>query len=263
MALTGVEHGGRKDSRRHAVTSRQLVHEVAQQKRYFFLALAQGRHVHGECAQPVVKIFAQLSIGNGLFHIDLGRGQYACVHLDRVLGAGTRKMSVSQNVQQLGLQAERHFGDLIQKQRAALTQFQLAGLGLSFSCDRSEEFALEHVTGQRRAIQFKEAKAGADRQFVNQTGRQVLAAAILSLNENRRARPEPAVPPGPAVCAWSGWRRRRTCRLPAVQFRRPGFRFRIRRCNERESVVSRFPVARAATDEPGNLCAPSRIASSF
>ena len=58
-----------KDTSRQVVTPRQLVHEMAEQQRDFLLALAQRGHVYGECAQPVVKIFAQFPVGDGLFDV--------------------------------------------------------------------------------------------------------------------------------------------------------------------------------------------------
>ena len=87
--------------------------------------------MHRVCAQTVVEIFAQFPLGNGVFQIDLRGGQDPNIHLDAVLAALPHKISIPQNVQQFGLQAQRHFGDVIQQQRAALAEFEFARLGVS------------------------------------------------------------------------------------------------------------------------------------
>ena len=82
MALTSIQCRRGKDSCRQAVTPRQPVHEVTQQKWYFLFALPQGGHMHGERAQAVVEVFAQSPLGNGLFNVDLRGRQNAHIHLD-------------------------------------------------------------------------------------------------------------------------------------------------------------------------------------
>ena len=113
------------------------------------------------------------------------------------------KISVLQNVQQLGLQAQRHFGDFVQKQRAALAEFEFARLGASVVV-HSEQFALQHIARQGGAIDLEEAKAGAHREFVNQARRQILAGAVLARDEHGRAAPAPAVPLAPAILRMVG-----------------------------------------------------------
>ena len=132
MALTGVRaRPAEKIRGRQAVAPGQLIHEVAQQERDFLFALAQGGHMHGECAQTVVKIFAQFPFGDRLLQM------LTCVAARMrtsisiaILAARPDKISVPQDVQQLGLQAHRHFGDLVEQQRAPLAKFEFAGLGV-------------------------------------------------------------------------------------------------------------------------------------
>ncbi len=51
--------------------SGQLVHEMLQQNLDLISALAEGGHVNGECAQPVIKIFAKFVLRRGTLDIDI------------------------------------------------------------------------------------------------------------------------------------------------------------------------------------------------
>ena len=55
--------------------------------------------MYGECAQAVVKVFPQSTVGNGLFNVDLGGSQYPNIHLDAALATQSDKMSVAQDLQ--------------------------------------------------------------------------------------------------------------------------------------------------------------------
>src|SRR5438874_655221 len=119
--------------------------------------------MYRERAQAVIKIFSQLAIGNRLLNVGLGGGQYANIHLDPVLAAQFDKMSIPQRVQQLSLQADGHFSDLIQKERASMAKFKFAGLGPSAPVHHAKKLALEQIAGQGRTVYFEEAETGSHR----------------------------------------------------------------------------------------------------
>ncbi len=70
-----------------------------------------------------------------------------------------------QHAQQLGLQAERHLGDFVEQQRAALRLLELAGVrGVRAGEGAAlvaEQHGFEHVLGDRRAVDGDEGSVGA------------------------------------------------------------------------------------------------------
>ena len=82
MLQARFHHGRRKWERGTRVQFRHARHEVLQQNRNLFLALAQRRKGHGKRVQTVIKIFAQPLGGERFGNIDIGRSQDAHVNLD-------------------------------------------------------------------------------------------------------------------------------------------------------------------------------------
>ena len=73
-----------------------------------------------------------------------------------LLAAQALDLALLQHAQQLGLQAERHLGDLVQQQRAAVRLLELAGVGAGGAGEGAllvaEQRRLEHVLGNRGAV---------------------------------------------------------------------------------------------------------------
>src|SRR5712692_5429085 len=102
---------------------------MAEEQRYLVSALPQGRHVNRESAQPVVEVLTQFLFCKRLFNVDVGGRQNADIDINRPLAAQPEELFVLQHMQELGLQSGWHLCDLIQKNRAFLTQFELAWPG--------------------------------------------------------------------------------------------------------------------------------------
>ena len=84
--------------------------------------------------EPMIKILAELALGDGLFQIAVGRRNQAHVDLDRLVAADAEHFPVLQHAQQLRLQGQRHVADLVEEQRAAVGVL---------------ETALAHLVGRR------------------------------------------------------------------------------------------------------------------
>ena len=89
-------------------------------------ARAQRRQGHRHDVEPPVEIGAEAAGGDLGGEVAIGRGDDAQV--DR-LGPGRadrKDLALLQRAQQLGLEGERHFGDLVEQQGAAIGRAEQA-----------------------------------------------------------------------------------------------------------------------------------------
>src|SRR6185503_12672038 len=80
---------------------------------------AERWNVHADHAETVVEIFSELSIGDALLEIGIGRGEHP--HIDRLRArlADRHDLALLQESQQLRLDVERQVADLVEEQGAA------------------------------------------------------------------------------------------------------------------------------------------------
>ena len=120
----------------------------------------------------------------------VGGRDHAHVHGDLAFSAQPAHAGVLQHAQQLGLRAHRHFGDLIQQQRAVLRQLEAAGAPLHRAGERAlfvtEQLALHQRFGQRRAIDGDERPVAPRAQVMNGARHQFLARAAFPVDQHRR-----------------------------------------------------------------------------
>ncbi len=90
---------------------------------------AQRREAERKDVEPVVEVFAEAPGGDFLAQPPVGGRQHAHVEGQRGAAAEPLDLALLQHAQQFGLQRQRHFGDLIQQQRAALRLLELARVG--------------------------------------------------------------------------------------------------------------------------------------
>ena len=107
---------------------------------------------------------------------------------DRLAAADPLDHALLKEAQQLDLQRQRDVADLVEEQRAAVGQLDLAVGGLDRAGERAllvaEQLALEQVLGDRRAIDGDELALAAAR-FVNRAGEQFLAGAAGAEQHHR------------------------------------------------------------------------------
>ena len=90
------------------------------------LALAQRRQEDRHDADAVVEIGAKLAALDRVLKVLVGRADEAHVDLDRPHAADPFEFAFLQNAQQLDLEARRNVADLVEKQRAAVGEFEPA-----------------------------------------------------------------------------------------------------------------------------------------
>src|SRR5579864_8455970 len=105
---------------------RHLVHRISQNEFNFLLALPQSGNMHGECTEPVIKIGVESLLRKRTVQLVAARGENTDVHFNRLRIPGPYKSLVLQYLQQPRLQREWHLRDLIEQQRALLTNFEFA-----------------------------------------------------------------------------------------------------------------------------------------
>ena len=169
------------------VLARELLEEVIDEQQHIRLALAQRRNEQGEDVQAVVEILAERAGRDRLLEILVGRRNQAHVGLDRLGAADALELALLQHAQQLDLRREVDVADLIEKQRAALREFEAPFLARLGAGERpllvAEEFRLDQAVGQRRAADLDERLLGAQRAVVDRVGDQFLARARFAADQ--------------------------------------------------------------------------------
>ena len=91
--------------------------------------LPQRRNRERKHVEAVIEVFAKTPGGHLLAHVPVGGGEHADVEGNGFFAAHPLHLALLEHPQQLGLEAEGHFGNFVEKQRAVLGLFKLSGLG--------------------------------------------------------------------------------------------------------------------------------------
>src|SRR5437762_10389603 len=164
-------------------------HEMAGQERDVFAPLAQGRHPDRHDVEAVEQIFAEAAAGDFGAQIAVRGGDDADVDLDPARSAHPLEGLLLKGTDDLALRFQRHVGDLVEKQRAAMRPLERADLsrlaivaGLA-----AEQLDLEPVRPHRRAIYRDERSLRAPRTRVEQASDDFLAGARRAADQNAAA----------------------------------------------------------------------------
>ena len=122
--------------------------EQPRQLRQILEAIAQRRHPDRNDVDPVVEILAEAAFLHRALEIDVGRRDQAEVGLDRFRAADPFDLAFLDRAQQLRLQVEPQIADLVEEQRAARRQFELAELLLHRAGERAALVAEERALDQ-------------------------------------------------------------------------------------------------------------------
>ena len=113
-----------------------------------------GRNRHH--VQPIKQILPELSLGDLLLKIDVGRGDHAHVHFDRLRIPHALELALLQHAQQFHLQLRLQRADLVQENRPVAGRFKPALLVPDGAGERTfhvtEQFALQQRPRQGPAI---------------------------------------------------------------------------------------------------------------
>ena len=144
----------------------------------------------GENIDAMEEVLAKFSVVNQRFQVAMCGHDYADVHGDRLVAADAFDFAFFEHAQKLCLHGERHVSDFVQEDRAAfgLLEFsEMAGGGASEgSLFVSEEFGLDELSGNGRAVQRNERTARSRASIVKSAGNKFLAGAGFTKNAHTR-----------------------------------------------------------------------------
>ena len=105
-----------------------LLQQMSGQRQDVVAAFAQRRQRQRKYVEAVVEVFAEAAGGHFIAQQAVGGGDDAHVERHRRAAAEALDFALLQHAQQLGLQRQRHLGDFVEQDRAALRLLELAGV---------------------------------------------------------------------------------------------------------------------------------------
>src|SRR6266849_4241362 len=175
-----------------AVLRREDRDEVGHQQGQVLLALAQRRHLDRDDIQAVIEVFPERARGDALGQVLVGGGQHPHVHPERVLAAHPLEGLLLQHPQYLGLGLEAHVADLVEEEGALVRELELAAPPRHRAGERAalvtEQLGLDQLLGDGRAVDLDEGPVAPRGERVDGAGHQLLARAVLALDEHPAAR---------------------------------------------------------------------------
>ncbi len=165
-----------------------LGQEVLDQQRNVAPPLAQRRQVQGDDVEPIVEVLAELPLAHQGLEVAVGGGQHADVDANRLVAAEPLDRPLLQRAQQLGLQLQRHVADLVEVERAAVGQLELAEASL-LGVGEGATLVAEHLgfqerAGNGRAGDGDERPARPPAVVMDGAGHQLLAGARLAAQQH-------------------------------------------------------------------------------
>src|SRR5437879_6139330 len=128
-----------------------LLKKVIYEQKNVLTSLSERRHRHMEHVQPIKEVLAEASELDFLLQIPIACSNHTDVYLDSPCSADSLELTLLKNTQQLGLQRQSKFSNLVQKDGASVGLLQLAS---RLSCSSrecpalvAEEFALQKRFG--------------------------------------------------------------------------------------------------------------------
>src|SRR5438270_8113570 len=166
--------------------------EVISKKIDVAAARAKRRHLQRQHIQSIEEIFAEVARLHLRFEILVRRGDHAHIHFDGLLAADALKRLLLQNAQHFRLRLETHVADLVEEERAAVGELELsfplvdrAGEG---ALAMTEQFRLDQLFGNRRAVDVDERLIGARRQSMQRSRDDLFAAAVFAVDQHAARR---------------------------------------------------------------------------
>ena len=103
---------------------RQTRSEIINQHRNVIDAFTQSRHVNRENVEPIKKVHAESTFVDFSSQIFIGCHDHAHVGLNRAVATNALELFLLQDAQQRYLNLGTKFGDLIKKDRPAVSSFE-------------------------------------------------------------------------------------------------------------------------------------------
>jgi hypothetical protein len=175
---------------RQAAAARDVLGQRLGQRLEVVQALAQRRQPDRQHVQPVVEVGAEAAGGHHRRQVAAGGGDHAHVDALDAVAAQRLDLLLLQRAQQLALQRQRHVADLVEEQRAAVGELELAvaalavGAGVGAGRD-AEELGLEQGLGHGGDVDADEGPRRAPAGGVDGLRQQLLAGAGLAQQQHR------------------------------------------------------------------------------
>ena len=150
----------------------------------------------GKYIQAIEQIGAELLLFDHGGEIAVGGGDQAGVGLERARAAEALKLALLKHAQQLRLELERDFTDLVEKNGAAVGQLEAANALRDGAGERTllvaKKLTLEQAGGDGGTIQLYERAGVAGAEIMEGPGYEFLSGAGLAINQDGRFRgPQP------------------------------------------------------------------------
>src|SRR4051794_10948228 len=155
-------------------------------------ARAERRHFDRNDIQPVVQIAAETSVRDFRFEILVRCRDHAHIDADGLLAAHFLERLLLQYAQNFRLRLQAHVADLVEEERAAVGQLELAFAVIDRAGERafamSEQLRLDQLLGDRGAVDVDEWMLGALRETVQRPRNDFFSTAVLAGDEHAAVR---------------------------------------------------------------------------
>src|SRR6185312_6779175 len=154
VALHGREQLGGEGRGAALVAAAEFGDEVAGEGIEVFETLAQRRQLDADDVDAVIEVAAELAARHLVLEVAVGGEEHAGAGADLLASAEAEEAAVLQQLQQLVLQAELEFADLVEEEGSAVGLLDAAGLAGEGAGEGAffvaEELALEQGSGNCR-----------------------------------------------------------------------------------------------------------------
>src|SRR5579864_3919545 len=154
------------------------------EQRDIFPPVAQRWQFNVKNVEPVEQVRTEGALVNHLLEILVGGGYATEIHLDNLVPAHSCNLTLLQDSQQIGLRLQADIADFVQKNCAALSNFELpllavlrAGEGAFFV---TEKFAFEQRFRQGAAMDHDQRMKASNAGSMNRADDQLLSGATLA-----------------------------------------------------------------------------------
>src|ERR1019366_10232283 len=164
------------------------IQEVLCEQRNVCAPLTKGRNYYMENVEAVVKILPEPAFANPFRKISIGCGKYPDIEADLLIPPEPLYFPLLKDAEELGLGGNRHIADLIEKDRALLRSFKLAGSGLygpgKCASRMPKKLSFQQCFRNRAAIYRDERAAGTVACAVNFTSHNLFAGSRLAFDQH-------------------------------------------------------------------------------
>ena len=156
------------------------------------LALAQGGHHDGDCAEPVVQILAELALLDGIHEVDIRCGYDSDIGFKDLRGADTDEFAGLKHPQELGLGCKREFSDFIEEESAPVGLLEISATHLDGPGEgalfMSKKFRVDSAFRDGSAVDGEVLSCPPEAELVYYVGDILLSYSALSGDENGQVR---------------------------------------------------------------------------